>query len=74
MVPENNSNFLDSVNFTLYKFMQGFVAGKSQNVAIFDKWFGPEGIIPLNQDLRDLAVETMQLVIESRQEVPNSEP
>ncbi len=74
MVPEDNSNFLDSVNFTLYKFMQGFVAGKSKNVAIFDKWFGPQGVIPLNRDLRGLAVDTMQVVIESRQELPHSEP
>lgn len=74
MVPENNSNFLDSVNLTLYKFMQGFVAGKSRNVAIFDRWFGPQGIIPLNRDLRGLAVDTMQLTIESRQKLPNSEP
>lgn len=70
MVAEDNSKFLDSVNYSLINFMQGFINKKSRNVAIFDRWFGPKGTIFLNQDLRDLAVETMQLVIESREEIP----
>jgi polar amino acid transport system substrate-binding protein len=69
MVPENNSKFLDSVNYSLINFMQGFIKNKTRNVAIFDRWFGPKGTVFLNQDLRDLAVETMQLVIESREEI-----
>jgi polar amino acid transport system substrate-binding protein len=69
MVPENNSKLLDSVNYSLVKFMQGFVRGKQRNVAIFDKWFGSQGAIILNRDLRDLVVETMQLAIESREEI-----
>lgn len=71
MVPENNSKFLDSVNYTLIKFMQGFVRGNPRNISIFDRSFGPKGTVFLNQDLRDLAIETMQLVIESREEIPN---
>ncbi len=70
MLPENNSRFLDSVNYTLYKFMQGFVDGEKRNVAIFDRWFGSNGVVFLNNDLRDLAVETMQIMIESREEIP----
>ncbi|MEM7725457.1 MAG: amino acid ABC transporter substrate-binding protein [Cyanobacteria bacterium P01_A01_bin.45] len=73
MVPENNSDFLDSVNYTLYQFMYGFVTGKTPNVQIFDRWFGPQGIIPLNRDLRSVEIETMQLTIESRQEIPKSD-
>ena len=69
MVAEDNSKFLDSVNYSLINFMQGFINKKSRNVAIFDRWFGSKGTIFLNQDLRDLAVETMQLTIESRQEI-----
>lgn len=68
MVAEDNSKFLDSVNYSLINFMQGFINKKSRNVAIFDRWFGPKGTIFLNQDLRGLAIETMQLTIESRQE------
>ncbi|OKH56424.1 amino acid ABC transporter substrate-binding protein [Calothrix sp. HK-06] len=73
MVPENNSRFLDSVNFALIKFMQGVINGNPRNVAIFDRSFGAKGTIFLNQDLRDLAIETMQLVIESHQEIPKND-
>lgn len=69
MVPENNSDFLDSVNFTFYGFMQGFVNNQSRYVTIFDRWFGPRGAIPLNRDLRELAVETMRIVIDSHQDI-----
>jgi len=69
MVPENNSRFLDSVNYTLYKFMQGFVDGDKRYTTIFDRWFGSHGVVFLNNDLRDLAIETMQIVIESREEI-----
>ncbi len=69
MVPENNSDFLDTVNFTFYDFMQGFVNNQSEHVIIFDRWFGPKGAIPLNDDLRDLAVETMRLVIDSHEDI-----
>ena len=70
MVPENNSDFLDTVNFSFYGFMQGFVNKESKYVTIFDRWFGPRGAIPLNSDLRELAVETMRLVIDSYQDIP----
>ena len=69
MVPENNSDFLDAVNFTFYGFMQGFVNKESRYVTIFDRWFGAKGAIPLNDDLRDLAVETMRLVIDSHENI-----
>ncbi|MHC0066344.1 amino acid ABC transporter substrate-binding protein [Nostoc sp. UIC 10890] len=73
MVPENNSKFLDTVNYSLVKFMQGFVNGNQQYVTIFDRWFGSQGAVALNRDLRDLVVETMQLVIEFREEIPKSD-
>ncbi|WP_414570399.1 amino acid ABC transporter substrate-binding protein [Nostoc sp. CCY 9925] len=73
MVPENNSKFLDTVNYSLVKFMQGFVNGNERYVAIFDRSFGSQGTVVLNRDLRDLVVETMKLVIEFREEIPKSE-
>ncbi|MBC1237995.1 ABC transporter substrate-binding protein [Nostoc linckia z18] len=73
MVPENNSKFLDTVNYSLVKFMQGFINGNPRYVAIFDRWFGSQGTVALNRDLRDLVVETMRLVIEFREEIPKSE-
>lgn len=68
MVPENNSDFLDTVNYTFYGFMQGFVNNETKYVTIFDRWFGPRGAIPLNKDLRELTVETMRIVIDSYQD------
>lgn len=73
MVPENNSKFLNSVNYSLVKFMQGFVNNNSRYVAIFDRWFGSQGAVYLNQDLRDLAVETMQLMIEFHEPIPQKD-
>jgi polar amino acid transport system substrate-binding protein len=72
MVPEDNSKFLDTVNLSLIRSMQGIINGEKKYVTIFDKWFGSQGAIPLNNDLRDLALETMRLVIESREEIPKN--
>jgi polar amino acid transport system substrate-binding protein len=73
MVPENNSKFLNSVNYSLVKFMQGFVNNNPKYVAIFDRWFGSQGAVYLNQDLRDLEVETMQLMIEFHEPIPQKD-
>ena len=73
MIPENNSKFLNSVNYSLVKFMQGFVNDNPKYVAIFDRWFGSQGAVYLNRDLRDLAVETMQLMIEFHEAIPQKD-
>ena len=36
-------------------------------------WFGSQGAVYLNQDLRDLAVETMQLMIEFHEPIPQKD-
>ena len=73
MVPENNSKFVDQVNYTLVRFMEGYLKGLDPYVAIFDRWFGAEAKVPLTRDLRDLVIETMQLVIDFKEEIPESE-
>jgi polar amino acid transport system substrate-binding protein len=73
MVPENNSAFLDSANYALVRFMQGFLNGKRSDVQIFDRWFGPQSVLPLTKDLRELVIENMELVIEAKQEIPDAE-
>ncbi len=72
MVPEGNSQFLDVVNYSLVKFMQGFVQGESQSVATFDQWFGEKGVIPV---ARQLVIDFFQGVIDSREQIriPKSE-
>jgi polar amino acid transport system substrate-binding protein len=73
MVPENNSKFVDRTNYALLSFMQGFVKNKPSAAAVFDKWFGPNSTVPLNQDLRSLVKESMQSILDFREEIPEGD-
>jgi polar amino acid transport system substrate-binding protein len=73
MIPEDNSQFLNSVNYALIRFMQSFLAGKQKSVVLFDRWFGFQGVVPLTKDLRDLMLENMQLVVDFKEEIPEQE-
>ena len=73
MLPENNSTLQGAVDLALVRYMQGFLAQKPAYTAIFDRWFGPQGASPLTQDLRNLVTETMQLVLDFKQELPEDE-
>ncbi len=70
MVPENNSDLLDTVNYTLTRYMQDFLDEDPAAVAIFDRWFGPESDVPLTRDLRALVIDNMQLVLDFRESLP----
>jgi polar amino acid transport system substrate-binding protein len=70
MVPENNSKLLDRTNYALLSFMEGFVKNKPSSITVFDKWFGPNSVVPLNQDLRGLVKESMQSILDFREEIP----
>jgi polar amino acid transport system substrate-binding protein len=50
MVPQENSQFRDLVNYSLVKFMQGVLVGDRNSIAILDHWFGPGGVMPRNQE------------------------
>ncbi len=73
MVPENNSTFLGTANYSLIRFMQGFLRQKQPYVQIFDRWFGAQSALPLSKDLRDLVIDNMRLVIDAKQEIPDSD-
>ncbi len=73
MIPEDNSQFLNNVNYTLIRFMQSFLAGQPKSLDLFDSWFGFQGIVPLTQDLRDLMLENMQLIVDFKEEIPAKE-
>ena len=73
MIPEDNSQFLNNVNYALIRFMQNFLAGKRESVVVFDRWFGFQGRVPLSKDLRELMLETMQLVVDFKEEIPARE-
>ena len=69
MVAENNSQFMNTVNYTLVEFMQGFLNDKPESVAIFERWFGAKGVLPLTQDLRFIMVDNMQLLIDFKDQI-----
>ena len=69
MVAENNSQFLNVVNYTLVEFMQGFLNDKPKYVTIFEQWFGPQGVLPLTQDLRNIMIDNMQLLIDFKDQI-----
>jgi polar amino acid transport system substrate-binding protein len=71
MVPENNSQFLNTVNYTLVEFMQGLLDEKPEHVAIFDRWFGPQGVLPLTEDLKNIMMDNMQLLIDFKERIVN---
>jgi polar amino acid transport system substrate-binding protein len=50
ILPKNNPDFLQIVNHSLLGFMQGVVENNSQDVALMDKWFGENGVVPINQE------------------------
>lgn len=66
MVPENNSTFLNSVNFSIVKLMQGYVVNEPKSVEIIDRWFGKNGIITIDSDLLK---NYFQDVINSREQI-----
>lgn len=70
MLPENNSQLERVVNYALIRYMQGFLSDKPAYQEIFDRWFGPDSVSPMTQDLRALTLETMELMLDLKEELP----
>jgi polar amino acid transport system substrate-binding protein len=51
MVPENNSTFLDEVNFAIVKMMQDYITNDTATVSQIDRWFGSQGMVPIPPEL-----------------------
>jgi polar amino acid transport system substrate-binding protein len=51
MVPENNSTFLDEVNYAIVKMMQDYITNDTATVSQIDRWFGSQGMVPIPPDL-----------------------
>jgi polar amino acid transport system substrate-binding protein len=50
ILPKENSEFMEIVNRSLIGFMEGVLNNDSENVAVFERWFGENGVVPSNQD------------------------
>ena len=70
MVPENNSQLLNIVNYSLVEFMQGFLDSREEYIAIFERWFGAQGVLPLTEDLKNLMIDNMLLLIDFKDTIP----
>ena len=73
MVAENNSQLLNTVNYSLIEFMQGLLNDRTAYVTIFDRWFGAQGVLPLTQDLRSIMIDNMQLLIDFKDQINNTQ-
>lgn len=51
MVPENNSTFLDDVNYAIVKMMQDYISEDAATVSKIDRWFGSQGMVPIPPEL-----------------------
>jgi polar amino acid transport system substrate-binding protein len=49
MLPQNNGAFQQVVNTSLLDFMQGALASRSSEAEVLNRWFGPAGIVPIDQ-------------------------
>ncbi|MCT0203467.1 amino acid ABC transporter substrate-binding protein [Synechococcus sp. CS-603] len=70
MLPQDDSAFQRIVDIALIRYMQGFLDRQTKETAIFDQWFGPNSAAPLTVDLRELSIETMQLMVDLKEEAP----
>lgn len=61
------------VVWALHKYMQRCLQEKPDAVAIFDGCFGPQSVLPLSKDLRELTVANMERVLDAKQAIPEDE-
>jgi polar amino acid transport system substrate-binding protein len=71
MIPEDNSTFQNAVNQSIAKMIQGYVDGDKKYVEMVNKWVGPEGIVPIPEELIRGYFRTVQL---SREQISLTEP
>lgn len=67
MVHEHDSTFLNLVNLTIGKMMDGYIRGDSRYVEIVNRYFGEEGIVPIEPSrIKDF----FELMIITREQIP----
>ena len=71
MVPENDSSFRDLVNYSLVKFMQGFVNNEDLATEVVYRWFGrQEGVVEIPPELirdffKNIVISHEQILLEN---------
>ena len=67
MVPEQDSTFLNLVNFTIGKMMDGYLNNDPRYVGIVNRYFGEEGVVPLEEERIKAFFEN---IIITREQIP----
>ncbi len=67
MVPEGNSSFLDVVNYAIIKMMDGYLANDPRYTEMINRYFGEEGIVPIDPEKIRTFFEAIAL---TREQIP----
>ncbi|MDJ0508352.1 MAG: extracellular substrate binding-like orphan protein GrrP [Crocosphaera sp.] len=67
MVPEHDSTFLNLVNFTIGKMMDGYLNGDPRYVGIVNRYFGKDGVVPIKEERIKAFFEN---IIITREQIP----
>ncbi|WP_416675873.1 amino acid ABC transporter substrate-binding protein [Egbenema bharatensis] len=70
ILQQDNLDFREIVDRSLVSFMSGFLNNNPPEVAIFDRWFGDDGVVPSD---RDFLQSFFQETVESYQERLNNQ-
>lgn len=71
IVPQNNSTFLNMVDYAIAGLLQDYVSGDQAARTTVNQWIGPGGIVPLPQEL---ITEFFETVLIQRAQVPPNTP
>lgn len=71
IIPQDESQWRDMVNYSLIKYMEGVVTDQPQAVNIYEKWFGDEGVTPYPREAMN---EYFQGIINGYEWIPLVEP
>lgn len=69
ILPENDSSFRELVNYSLLKMMDNYLAGEQAAVEIIERWFGPQGVVSIDENLLK---SFFQFTIITREQIPPS--
>lgn len=67
MTPENDSSFLNLVNYSIVKMMEGYIAKKPRYLEIVNRYFGKDGIVPFDQEEIN---NFFEMTIMTREQIP----
>ncbi len=69
MVPQGDSRFLHTVNYAIVKMMDGYLTGDARYTEMVNRYFGKDGIVPIDPDrIRNF----FEVIVITREQIPPS--